>query len=175
MVVSFPGLPVQTKLWFAQVSLGTRLEKWCSCEHTSPLNPCLAGPRPLHSPPRPPQVFSAAGLDIVTSTRVEHLPEAEKSKHKGVSPLQDFLGTSQDHTANSFPALPAPLAGQPGPTSQREEAGTGGGAVPRLSMEEYFTPPTNPKDYDGQSAVASPATRLSDELDMGGFWHGTCV
>ena len=28
------------------------------------------------------QVFSATGLDIISQTRVEHLPESEKSKHK---------------------------------------------------------------------------------------------
>ena len=30
------------------------------------------------------KVFSATGLDIVSRTRVEHLPETEKSKHKAV-------------------------------------------------------------------------------------------
>lgn len=30
------------------------------------------------------QVFSATGLDIVSRTRVEHLPEAERSKHKSM-------------------------------------------------------------------------------------------
>ena len=30
------------------------------------------------------QVFSATGLDIVSRTRVEHLPDSEKSKHKAI-------------------------------------------------------------------------------------------
>ncbi len=81
----------------------------------------------------------------MTRTRVEHLPETEKTKHKSVSPLQDFLGTSQDHPVNNLPALPSPVAESQHPP--RDEGGRGDPT--QLSMEEYFSPPSNPKDYDG--------------------------
>ena len=87
------------------------------------------------------QVFSASGLDIVTKTRVEHLPEAEKHKHKSVNPLQDLLGGGQD----GIPALDhaANIAGQPPPVEVSDSA-------PQLSMEEYFRTPEDPKEYDGR-------------------------
>ena len=115
---------------------------------SSSLPPCLPSlPFPFCSPFLPhfhlllPQVFSASGLDIVTKTRVEHLPEAEKHKHKSVNPLQDFLGGGQD----GIPALDhaATIAGQPPPVEVSDSA-------PQLSMEEYFRTPKDPKEYDGR-------------------------
>lgn len=77
----------------------------------------------------------------MTKTRVEHLPEAEKHKHKSVNPLQDFLGGGQD----GIPALDhaATIAGQPPPVEVSDSA-------PQLSMEEYFRTPEDPKEYDGR-------------------------
>ena len=111
-----------------------------------PLPPFLSLSLPFLSLPSSPiptftKVFSASGLDIVTKTRVEHLPEAEKHKHKSVNPLQDFLGGGQD----GIPALDhaASIGGQPPPAEVTDSA-------PRLSMEEYFHPPEDPKEYDGR-------------------------
>ena len=72
---------------------------------------------------------------------MEHLPEAEKHKHKSVNPLQDFLGGGQD----GIPALDhaANIGGQPPPAEVTDSA-------PRLSMEEYFHPAEDPKEYDGR-------------------------
>lgn len=40
------------------------------------------------------KVFSATNVELVTKTRVEHLSEADKARHKAArSPLQSFLGT----------------------------------------------------------------------------------
>lgn len=40
------------------------------------------------------KVFSASNVELVTKTRVEHLSEADKARHKAArSPLQSFLGT----------------------------------------------------------------------------------
>ncbi|CAI8029591.1 Ankyrin repeat domain-containing protein 13D [Geodia barretti] len=100
------------------------------------------------------KVFSATGLDIVSRTRVEHLPETEKSKHKAVNPLQDFLGAAQDHintSAQAAVAQPPPSNQTPPPSNQ---------ATPSLSMEEYFQSPRNPKDYDPIGRPAEVASRV---------------
>lgn len=88
------------------------------------------------------QVFGSTGLEIVTQTRVEHLPETEKHKQRSINPLQDFLGAAQDHSAG-VPAIEAP----PKPTTPTAEAKP----VPsHLTMEEYFTEPLNKENYDGE-------------------------
>jgi hypothetical protein len=100
------------------------------------------------------KVFSATGLDIVSRTRVEHLPETEKSKHKAVNPLQDFLGAAQDHidtSAQAAVAQPPPSNQTPPPSNQ---------ATPSLSMEEYFQSPRNPKDYDCIGRPVEVASRV---------------
>ena len=114
-------------------------------------------PLPLHSTPPSlppslltllPQVFGASGLDIVTKTRVEHLPEAEKHKHKCANPLQDFLGGGED----GIPALDhaASISGQP-PAAEVSNL------APRLSLAEYFRKPQDRKEYDGgQLCLALP-------------------
>ena len=89
----------------------------------------------------------------MTNTRVEHLPETEKKKHKSINPLQDFLGAAHDHAqSNDLPAIEAP------PTSSQNKSDGGGGGTkeggasnkPRLSLEEYFTEPKDKTEYDGK-------------------------
>ena len=93
----------------------------------------------------------------MTNTRVEHLPETEKKKHKSINPLHDFLGAAHDHAQsnNNLPAI------EPAPPNSANSAATGdggggagtdeGGASnkPHLSLEEYFTEPRDKKEYDG--------------------------
>lgn len=80
----------------------------------------------------------------MTNTRVEHLPETEKKKHKSINPLHDFLGAAHDHAqSNNFPAIEPPNN-----TDGKEDEG-GASIKPRLSMEEYFTEPKDKKEYDG--------------------------
>ncbi|KAH9383769.1 hypothetical protein HPB48_025539 [Haemaphysalis longicornis] len=56
--------------------------------------PQLQGPPCGSPPPVCTQVFSASNVELVTKTRVEHLSEADKARHKAArSPLQSFLGT----------------------------------------------------------------------------------
>ena len=86
------------------------------------------------------QVFSTTGLEIVTQTRVEHLPETEKHKQRSINPLQDFLGATEDHVQN-VPAIEAPPKTQPTPS----DTGI------RLTMLEYFTEPSDKKEYDGEA------------------------
>ena len=92
-------------------------------------------------------------MDIVTNTRVEHLPETEKKKHKSINPLQDFLGAAHDHAqSNNLPAIEAP------PTSSQSKSTDDGGGVeeggasnkPHLSLEEYFSEPKDKTEYDGK-------------------------
>lgn len=75
---------------------------------------------------------------------MEHLPESEKHKQKSVNPLQDFLGAAQDHAAS----MPAIMEAPPIETNsaQKEASET----TPRLTMEEYFTAPSDQDEYDGQ-------------------------
>ena len=89
----------------------------------------------------------------MTNTRVEHLPETEKKKHKSINPLQDFLGAAHDHAqSNNLPAIEAP------PTSSQSKSDDDGGGAekggashkPRLSLEEYFTEPKDKTEYDGK-------------------------
>lgn len=95
------------------------------------------------SPESPtPQVFSTAGLEVVTQTRVEHLPETEKHKHRSINPLQDFMGAAQDHTQNT-PAIEAPPKTTPIPDAKDTEE-------VRLTMQEYFTEPVDKDVYDGE-------------------------
>lgn len=60
-----------------------------------------------------------------------------------LSPLQDFLGASQDHILDpaQVPAIQQSSNQTPPHSNQ---------ATPTLSMEEYFQMPKNPKDYDSQ-------------------------
>lgn len=87
-------------------------------------------------------MFGSTGLEIVTQTRVEHLPETEKHKQRSINPLQDFLGAAQDQSEGR-PAIEAP----PKPTTPTEKAKP---MQPLLTMEEYFTAPTNKDEYDGK-------------------------
>ena len=82
----------------------------------------------------------------MTNTRVEHLPETEKKKHKSINPLHDFLGAAHDHAqSNDFKAIePSP---NNNPNIEEEEGGAS--IKPRLSMEEYFTEPKDKREYDG--------------------------
>lgn len=86
-----------------------------------------------------PQVFSTTGLEVVTQTRVEHLPETEKHKQKSINPLQDFLGAAQDHS-QSRQAIEAPPKATPTPAAEGV----------RLTMQEYFTEPSDKNEYDGK-------------------------
>jgi len=97
------------------------------------------------------KVFAASGLDIVTKTRVEHLPEAEKHKHKSVNPLQDFLGGGDD----GIPALDhaASISGQPPPVEVSNLA-------PRLSIAEYFRTPRDHKEYDAIGRPVEESSRV---------------
>ncbi len=91
----------------------------------------------------------------MTHTRVEHLPETDKKKHKSINPLQDFLGAAHDHAqSNNLPAIEAP------PTSSQSKSDNSGGAEeggasnkPRLSLEEYFTEPKDKTEYDGKLEI----------------------
>ena len=80
----------------------------------------------------------------MTQTRVEHLPETEKHKQRSINPLQDFLGAAQDQ-AGTTPAIEAPP--KPATPTTTEAKST---IRPQLTMEEYFTKPTNKEDYDGE-------------------------
>jgi len=84
------------------------------------------------------QVFSAVGLDIMTRTRVEHLPETDKHKHKSINPLQDFLGATQDHASSNNLAIEAPPTITPAQTQ------------PLNTLEEYFVKPSDEEEYDGE-------------------------
>ena len=89
----------------------------------------------------------------MTNTRVEHLPETEKKKHKSINPLQDFLGAAHDHAqSNNLPAIEAPpTSSQSKSTSEDGGAEEGGASTkPRLSLEEYFTEPKDKSEYDGK-------------------------
>ena len=84
----------------------------------------------------------------MTNTRVEHLPETEKKKHKSINPLQNFLGAAHDHAqSNDLPAIEAPPTSSPSGSADEE-----GGAsnTPHLSIEEYFTEPKDKTEYDGK-------------------------
>ena len=85
----------------------------------------------------------------MTNTRVEHLPETEKKKHKSINPLHNFLGAAHDHAqSNDFPAIEPPPVN---PDSDPGAEGEGGASKePHLSMEEYFTEPKDKNEYDGE-------------------------
>ena len=92
------------------------------------------------------QVFSGSGLDFITRQRVEHLPEAEKHKHKSFNPLQDLLGGAAPANAHALPD-PTPEATPPtttAATAAKKESSH------KLSMQEYFKPPEDCKAYDGE-------------------------
>ncbi|XP_019853015.1 PREDICTED: ankyrin repeat domain-containing protein 13B-like [Amphimedon queenslandica] len=101
------------------------------------------------------KVFSASGLDIVTRTRVDHLPEEEKEKQKNASasPLQDFLGMTQEEEGieGSLPSAGGLLSGGGATTEE---------TTPTLSLTEYFTPPGDPKKYDAIGSKATVYSRL---------------
>ncbi|WAR03571.1 AN13D-like protein [Mya arenaria] len=46
------------------------------------------------------KVFSASNVELVTKTRMEHLPEADKEKCKknNKSPIESFLGVAEEHS-----------------------------------------------------------------------------
>lgn len=110
-------------------------------------------------------MFSVTGLDIVTRTRVDHLPDDEKEKQKctfsyflslshsnilfptaaGSNPLQGLLGMSEEETSET--ALPGGGL-LPGGTTVSESNSTDDSV--QLSMAEYFTSPKDPKKYDGK-------------------------
>ena len=97
------------------------------------------------------QVFTATGLDIVTNTRVEHLPETEKKKHKSINPLQDFLGAAHDHAqSNNLAAIEAPPTSSPSKSDDSGAEEGGASNKPHLSLEEYFTEPKDKTEYDGK-------------------------
>ena len=87
----------------------------------------------------------------MTNTRVEHLPETEKKKHKSINPLHDFLGAAHDHAQNSnnLPAIEPPPSSADSATAGAVNEG-GASSKPRLSMEEYFTEPSDKSEYDGE-------------------------
>ena len=60
------------------------------------------------------------------------------------SPLQDFLGAAQDHVDSANPT--SSITQSPTPNNQAPPLSNH--TTPTLSMEEYFTAPRNPKDYD---------------------------
>lgn len=84
-------------------------------------------------------------MEIVTETRVEHLPETEKHKQRSINPLQDFLGAAQDH-ASSTPAIEAAAPPPKVPAKSQSSPAV----QPRLTMEQYFTKPNNKEEYDGE-------------------------
>ena len=101
-------------------------------------------------------MFTATGLDIVTNTRVEHLPETERKKHKSINPLHDFLGAAHDHAqSNNLPAIEAPpTTTTTSDNSASKEAEEGGASnKPRLTLEEYFVEPKDKSEYDGEIRV----------------------
>ena len=93
----------------------------------------------------------------MTNTRVEHLPETEKKKHKSINPLQDFLGAAHDHAqSNNLAAIEAPpTSSQSGGDSASDSGADKGGASnePHLSLEEYFTEPKDKSEYDGKCGI----------------------
>ena len=136
-------------------------------------------------------MFTASGLNLVTRTRVDHLPENEREKYKGMficyswlcSSLPPCLLTLNASLYSSFPSYSDSGTGifqtflgmddeLPPETTNIPVGGGGGGGggkggVPganmlmgsssvteknkssQLTASEYFTPPTNPKEYDG--------------------------
>ena len=105
------------------------------CDGTPSCHTHMPHPRSI-----PSQVFDSMGLEVVTQTRVEHLPESERNKHHSINPLQDFLGAAQDH---SVPAVEATPKATPTPAKAKK-------VQPRLTMVEYFTAPKDKKEYDGK-------------------------
>lgn len=91
------------------------------------------------------KVFSASGLDLVTRTRVDHLPDSEKEKHKSasVNPLQGILAMPESSSETA--PVPSTVRMLPGSTSVTEGSDD---TKPQLSMSEYFTAPSNVKEYD---------------------------
>ena len=109
------------------------------------------------------QVFASTGLEIVTQTRVEHLPETEKSKQHSINPLQDFLGAAQDQ-AGATPSIEA----TPKTTTSTSASSMEEPVQPLLTLEEYFTKPFIKEDYDGeQRGVRSQCT-----LNQRSPWSG---
>lgn len=87
----------------------------------------------------------------MTNTRVEHLPETEKKKHKSINPLQNFIGVAHDHAqSNNLPAIEPPPSSRSasGESSMTVEGKTSD--KPRLSLEEYFSEPKDKSEYDGE-------------------------
>ena len=77
-------------------------------------------------------------MEILTRTRVEHLPEKDKHKQRSLNPFQDIFGTSPDQTDDKPPEAP-PKTTMPTPDTN-----------PQLSVEEYFTEPADREEYDGE-------------------------
>ncbi|KAH3886264.1 hypothetical protein DPMN_010266 [Dreissena polymorpha] len=45
------------------------------------------------------KVFSASNVELITKTRVEHLPEADREKcRKNKTPIESFLGVAEEHS-----------------------------------------------------------------------------
>ena len=97
----------------------------------------------------------------MTNTRVEHLPETERKKHKSVNPLHEFLGAAHDHAqSNNLSAIEAPpttattSSGDNSGSKEEEEGGASN--KPRLSMEEYFVESKDKSEYDGEAIRETP-------------------
>ena len=91
------------------------------------------------------KVFNATGLDIVTKTRMEHVPEAKRPSFKNTNPIQNLLGTHGDDGStpiHEFLDVPQIEEAMPPPiTSTVMTEGS-------LSMQEYFQEPKDHTAYD---------------------------
>jgi hypothetical protein len=85
------------------------------------------------------KVFSATGVEMVTRTRVEHLPEHLKKKATGsfTTPIHSLFGAAQNEISNLHP-----------PSITQNTTPPPSPSTPQLTATEYFSPPNNPEDYD---------------------------
>eukprot|EP00731_Ephydatia_muelleri_P023640 Em0015g1223a len=91
------------------------------------------------------KVFNASGLDIVTKTRMEHLPEAKRPSFKNTNPLQNLLGTSgEDGSTSIHDFLDVPQIEEATPPPVISTVMAEGS----LSMHEYFQEPKDRSAYD---------------------------
>jgi hypothetical protein len=98
------------------------------------------------------KVFNVTGFNIITRTRVDHLPDDEKEKQKnaGNNPL-GILGISEEEMSTSELEVPSggrPAAGRLLPGGSSAVEGNDPNKGQQLSLFEYFTPPSDPKKYD---------------------------
>ncbi|XP_056468314.1 ankyrin repeat domain-containing protein 13B [Gadus chalcogrammus] len=100
------------------------------------------------------KVFGASNVELITRTRTDHLSDQNKTKTKGKTPLQNFLGIAEQHvgpnngalvTHMSCPAVTNPAA---------------------LTAEEYFNPSLSlePRDIGHPCQLTTKTQRFKAKL-----------